>query len=358
MIELYFILVVLGVNWLLIFVGQQFNVLNIVMQLIGAMLIAPIISIHFPQIDINHIANGDIVKKVYEVCFVMLITYILHDNIDGNYQKKDLQLVIPSFFIPFISGVICSIIWFEKFHLQQAIVFGIIFSITAVPVLYMYLKCMNYNTENTKFFIQSAIMIDIISWLAYSLVSEFHYSILALLFISFLASYITSKFKPKFSGIILILTLLITSYFKDNLLLVGVVYIITSSYLKIPINLYFSEVTINKFNSYLFIPVILFVGLLKIKWNEIEVVFNYKLLVLLILPLISKILGNYIGLTWLKKDDKLNSSILLNTRGLTEIVFLNLVFGMKIIDSYTYVIFLIMSLICTLLPAFFCKKQI
>lgn len=355
--ELLIILAIIVINFILISIGKKTKVINIVMQLVGAILITPIIQIYYPELKITEIVNSDTIKNLYDICFIILIAYILHDNIDCKYQKNDMKLVIPSFFIPFVCGFLSSILWLGELQIQTAVVFGVIFSITAVPVLHMYLKDMNYNEESIKFFIQSAVMIDIISWIAHSLVSEFHYSILLLSLIAFLVSYITSKFNPKFSGFMLVMTLFLTSYFKGNLLLVGVIYVITSSYLKIPINVFFSEKTINKCNSYLFIPIILFIGLLKVKWNEIDPVFDYKLLVLLVLPLISKILGNYIGLYWLKKNDKLNSSILLNTRGLTEIVFLNLVFGMNIIDSYTYVIFLIMSLICTLLPAFFCKKQ-
>lgn len=357
MIEICFILAVLASNLILVFIGKKLNMLTIIMQLVGAIVMAPIISINFPNINIAQIANSEIIKKIYEICFVILMAYILHDNIDCNYQKKDMQLVIPSFFLPFISGIICSIVWFGSFQIQQAIVFGIIFSITAVPVLYMYLKGMNYNAENTKFFIQAAIMIDIISWIAHSLVSDFHYSIVFLVLGSGLLAYITKKINPKLSGIILLIVLMIASHYKSNILLVGVIYVLTASYLKISINLILSEKSINCLNNYLFVPLLLFVGLAKVNWSGIHPNLDIKLLLLIFIPLISKTVGNYIGLTLLKKEDRFSSSILLNTRGLTEIVFLNLVFSQKIIDSYTYIIFLIMSLICTLLPVFFCKKQ-
>lgn len=348
---------ILIVNILLILLGKKLNIINIVMQLIGAIVIAPIVAIYLPNLEISKIANSYMIKIIYDICFIVLIAYILHDNIDCKYQKKDMKLVVPSFFIPFICGFFTSIMWLGELKIQSAVVFGIIFSITAVPVLYMYLKSMNYNEENTKFFIQAAVMIDIISWLAHSLVSEFHYSILLLVILSFFIAYITSKIKPQLSGIMLITILLIGSYFKSNLLLIGVIYVVTASYLKMPINLLFSDTKINQLNNYLFIPIILYIGLFKVSWNQIVPIYDYKLLLLIILPVVSKIIGNYIGLYLLKKEDKFNSSILLNTRGLTEIVFLNLVFNMKIIDSYTYVIFLIMSLICTILPVFFCKKQ-
>lgn len=358
MSEMLFIVFIISVNLILISVGKKLNVINIVMQIMGAMIIAPIITIYLPVLNFSEISGNNNIKKIYDFCFVLLIAYILHDNIDCRIQKKYIKLVIPSFFIPFITGFISSIIWLGKFQLQSAVVFGIIFSITAVPILYMYLKNMNYSEENIKFFIQTAVMIDIISWLVHSFVSDFHYSIFLLALLSFIVAYITVKIKKNLSGVMLIIILLITSYFKSNILLVGVIYVITVSYFKTPINLILQEDTINKLNNYILIPIILFIGLFKVNWNSIHPVFEYKLLILIIFPLISKIAGNYLGLYLLDKKDKLNSSILLNTRGLTEIVFLNLVFEMNIIDSYTYVLFLIMSLLCTLLPVFFCKKQI
>lgn len=356
MIEIYFILAILTANWFLLVIGKKLNVLNIIMQLIGAMAIAPIISINFPELQIEQIANSELIKKLYEFCFIILIAYILHDSIDCNYQKKDILLVIPSFFIPFISGVISSIIWFGEFKLQQSIVFGIIFSITAVPVLYMYLKGMNYSAENIKFLIQAAIMIDVISWVTHSLVSDFHYSIFLLAFFSYSLAYLTKRINSNTSGIVLILILIISSYYKSNILLIGVIYVVTASYLKMPINLILKEKTVNNLNNYLFVPILLFIGLVKVNWASIQLNIDIKLFLLIFVPLISKIIGNYIGLSLLKKENKLNSSILLNTRGLTEIVFLNLVFSQKIIDSYTYIIFLVMSLIGTLLPVFFYKK--
>lgn len=357
MLGLYFILTIFLLNIVLVFVGKKLNVLTIVMQLVGAIIIAPIIAINYPQLHIDKLASQEIVKIIYDICFVILIAYVLHDSIDTKYDKNNLKLVLPSFFVPFFSGIICSIVWLGNFQLQPAIVFGIIFSITAVPVLYMYLKGMNYNAENTKFFIQAAITIDVISWIAHSMVSNFHYSVIVLCFIAVIAAYVTKKTNTHLSGIVLVVILFLASYLKSNVLLVGVCYVVTSSYLKMPIQLLFKETTINLFNNYLFVPVLLFVGLCKVNWGSIHPVFDIKLLLLIFVPLVSKIIGNYIGLSLLNKPEKLSSSILLNTRGLTEIVFLNLVFGLKIIDSYTYVIFLIMSLICTMLPVFFCKKQ-
>jgi hypothetical protein len=117
------------------------------------------------------------------------------------------------------------------------------------------------------------------------------------------------------------------------------------------IELFFDTKKLEKSNTYLFIPIVLFIGLCKVNWATIEIQINIKTVLLMTLPIIFKMIGNYVGLYLLNKENKITSRILLTTRGLTEIVFLNLVFGLNYIDSYTYVIFLIMSLISTIFPS-------
>ena len=346
------ILILLGIiliNYILISIGKKFNLLNIMLQLIGAMIVVPIFSI-YSSVDVNQLINNDIIKNVYNFSFVLLIAYILHDNIDCNYQKKDIKLVIPSFFIPFISGVIFSYFWYGLFILKVSIVFGVIFSITAVPVLYMYLNNMNYSNEDKKFFIQTAVMIDVFSWLINSFTMDFNPIIIILCLISICSAFLVNYIKPSLSGLVFVLILGITSYFKSNVLLVGVLFVLISSYLKKPISLIIKDEYMNKINTYILIPLILFIGLLKVNWKQINIDLNLLTIMIILLPILTKIIGNYIGLILVKKENKLKTSILLNTRGLTEIVFLNLVFEFKLIDNKLYILFLIMSLISTLLP--------
>ncbi|MNG30432.1 hypothetical protein D3C84_1160480 [compost metagenome] len=49
---------------------------------------------------------------------------------------------------------------------------------------------------------------------------------------------------------------------------------------------------------------------------------------------------------------KWREALLLNTRGLTEIVFLNLLLQQQVISAQLYFSLMLMSLIATLLPAF------
>jgi hypothetical protein len=76
---------------------------------------------------------------------------------------------------------------------------------------------------------------------------------------------------------------------------------------------------------------------------------------LLALPVLSKVLGSWLGLHWADPSAaarvKWRESLLLNIRGLTEIVFLNLLLQLQLIDSLIYFGLLLMSLFSTLLPA-------
>ena len=214
----------------------------------------------------------------------------------------------------------------------------------------MYLNNMNYSNEDKKFFIQTAVMIDVFSWLINSFTMDFNPIIIILCLISICSAFLVNYIKPSLSGLVFVLILGITSYFKSNVLLVGVLFVLISSYLKKPISLIIKDEYMNKINTYILIPLILFIGLLKVNWKQINIDLNLLTIMIILLPILTKIIGNYIGLILVKKENKLKTSILLNTRGLTEIVFLNLVFEFKLIDNKLYILFLIMSLISTLLP--------
>ena len=75
---------------------------------------------------------------------------------------------------------------------------------------------------------------------------------------------------------------------------------------------------------------------------------------LILLPFMSKFLANYIAYYFIGlKPDKLDS-IILSTRGLTEIVFLNMAKQAGFISDYFYLI--LMSLFSTIIPRTLIEK--
>jgi hypothetical protein len=80
-----------------------------------------------------------------------------------------------------------------------------------------------------------------------------------------------------------------------------------------------------------------------------------QLAALLLLPIASKLLGNWLGLGWAGASfagaSRWRESVLLNIRGLSEIVFLNLLLQQQLISPPLYFALMLMGLIATLLPA-------
>ncbi len=80
-----------------------------------------------------------------------------------------------------------------------------------------------------------------------------------------------------------------------------------------------------------------------------------NLLALIVLPIASKLLGNWIGVRWAAPSFagavRWKEALLLNIRGLSEIVFLNLLLQQGLISPSLYFALMLMSLIATLLPA-------
>jgi hypothetical protein len=72
-------------------------------------------------------------------------------------------------------------------------------------------------------------------------------------------------------------------------------------------------------------------------------------------PIASKIAGNWLGLRWATLSfpgaSRWRESLLLNIRGLSEIVFLNLLLQQQLISPALYFALMVMSLTATLLPA-------
>ena len=169
----------------------------------------------------------------------------------------------------------------------------------------MYLNNMNYSNEDKKFFIQTAVMIDVFSWLINSFTMDFNTIIIILCLISVCSAFLVNYIKPSLSGLVFVLILGITSYFKSNVLLVGVLFVLISSYLKKPISLIIKDEYMNKINTYILIPLILFIGLLKVNWKQINIDLNLLTIMIILLPILTKIIGNYIGLILVKKENKL-----------------------------------------------------
>src|SRR5690606_25022928 len=89
------------------------------------------------------------------------------------------------------------------------------------------------------------------------------------------------------------------------------------------------------------VPLILTCGVLRVDFHGLGQDVPWLILAtLLALPVASKVLGSWLGLHWAEPHTaarvKWRESLLLNIRGLTEIVFLNLLLQLQLIDAPIY----------------------
>ena len=107
---------------------------------------------------------------------------------------------------------------------------------------------------------------------------------------------------------------------------------------------------------YLCVPVLLACGALQIDMGALDwQQASLWLPVFLLAPVLAKLVGNWLGLSWAwphkSRSVRWQASVLLNIRGLTEVVFLNVLLAQGLIGSLLYFVFLLMSVTATLLPA-------
>lgn len=348
-----------------VILGKRINVIPIVMQLLVAFLIIPWIVYSFKSYGINIstvITNNNYMKFLYDINFALILSYILSDSIGHNIDKKSIKIATLSFIIPFAVGIITAYLYLTTWNILTGVSLALLFSITAVPVLYLLLKSFKYDPLEIKKLIQTAIIIDLVSWTIFALLKDIHNlnKIIYLLLIGMtplVIKYIYKKIKRddlKIYGQVFFVLVLILEYFKLNVLLFGVIYMLCSNILKKEVIMPIPETLSKNYQIWIAIPYILTFGMVQVDISQLIVQLKWNHLLLLILPILSKIVGNYLGLIWANnqqaKKERLIQSILLNTRGLTEIVFLNLLLTNKIIDNITYMVLMFMGLISTLLP--------
>lgn len=347
-------------------IGKKLNIIPIITQLLLAILLLPIVNYSiFPTLNIElfEFLNDGVIKSIYIFNFAMLFGYILSDVIDLKYESKVLKISLPSFFVPFISGFILSYFFFSHNFLTD-IAIGLLCAITAVPVLFIFLKNFNYDKQRTKLLIQVAIVIDILAWSILALAKsstniENLIIVLACGLTPFVLKIIVKK--EKLFSLIFFSAIVFMEIFKLNSMLFGIIFILSMAYLNIKFILPIKKDLFIIYQNYFAVPYILIYGIIQVKYSNFNLNNAWVLVVFIILPIISKLLGNWLGFFWAERElptkQRIKETFLLNTRGLTEIVFLNMLFQQNIINQEIYISCMLMGLISTLIPLFIIEKE-
>lgn len=344
--------------------GRRCGLIPIVSQLLLASLGLPLLMLFWVephwQLDGAALIAPAWLKTLYGASFALLLGHILGDVVELRLDRESLKIAVPSFLVPFVAGAGCGLWLLAGQPWLSTLAVGLVFAITAIPVLYLYLRHIDYPPAATRRLMQSAILIDVTCWLLFGLAqgSLNPLSLLLPLLAAGLPAlgYLLRLRQPWCYGLGFLLLLFAAEHYRLNALLCGIGYLACMAWLKLPLRMPIPAVWLQRLQNGVAIPLILTYGIVQIDLHSILAGFNGgQLAALLLLPIASKLLGNWLGLCWATPSfagaSKWRESLLLNIRGLSEIVFLNLLLQQQLISPALYFALMLMSLVATLLPA-------
>ena len=344
--------------------GQAFGLVPIVSQLILATFGLPLLMVFWiePQWQLTgaQLVTPIWLKSLYSLSFALLLGHILSDVVELRMDRQSLKIAVPSFCVPFCCGLACAFLLLPEQAWLSSLAVGLVFAITAIPVLYLYLRHINYPPAATRRLVQTAILIDVTCWSIFGVAQgSLHLSslLLPLLGACVPLLYRTLRLRqPLLYSLTFFSLLVVAEHYKINALIFGIGYLFCMAWLKLPFQLPMKAVVFKRLQNYLAIPLILTFGIVQINvHNAMGSLGWLQLAALLVLPIVSKVLGSWLGLRWATPSyagaSRWRESLLLNIRGLSEIVFLNLLLQQQLINQALYFALMLMGLIATLMPA-------
>ncbi|MDD1137190.1 sodium:proton antiporter [Pseudomonas sp. TNT2022 ID233] len=346
-------------------VGRHFGLIPIVSQLLLASFGLPLLMYFWiePGWQLNGaelIAPGWL-KNLYSLSFALLLGHILSDVIDLRLDRQSVKIALPSFAVPFTCGLATAYWLLPTQPWINSLAIGLVFAITAIPVLYLYLRHIDYPPAATRRLVQTAILIDLTCWTLFGLAQgSLHLSSLLLPLGLACVPVLLRVFgirRPLTYSLGFFALLVLAEHYKLNALIFGIGYLLCMAALKVPLVLPLPAHWMNRLQTWVAIPLILTFGIVQIDVHSaLASLGAVQWAALLLLPVASKILGNWLGLGWAGASfagaSRWRESVLLNIRGLSEIVFLNLLLQQQLISPALYFALMLMGLIATLLPAF------
>ena len=348
-----------GVTWL----GKRLRLMPIVSQLLLATLGLPLLLLYStPQgFGAEQLLAPDWLALLYGLAFALMLGHILSEVIDLGLDASSIKIALPSFFLPFFCGLACALWLLPAQSGLASIAVGLLFALSAIPVLFLYLQHFGYPPAKIRQLLQAAILMDLLCWAIFA-VAEGSSAPDKLLW-PLLGACLPLPLKllrvrsAWLNGLCFFALLLTMQQLKLNALVFAIGYLLLLAGLRLPLRLPLPAAWFGALQTWLAVPLILSYGLLQVDWRSAWDGYSWlQLGALLLLPIVSKLAGNWLGLSWAESRlgprlGKWRESLLLNTRGLTEIVFLNLLLQQQIISAELYFALMLMGLIATLLPA-------
>ncbi|MEE1921761.1 sodium:proton antiporter [Pseudomonas sp. 148P] len=345
-------------------IGRRLGLINIVSHLLLATLGLPLLMLFWVephwQLSGAELVAPSWLKTLYGLSFALLLGHILSDVVDLKVDRQSLKIALPSFLVPFACGLACAVLLLPGQSWLSALALGLVFAITAVPVLYLYLRNIDYPPAATRRLMQVAIGIDLLCWLLFGLgqgsLAPMSLAWPLLAACVPLPMYLVGLRRPWLFGLTFLALLFVAEHYRLNALILGIGYMACLAWLKVPLRLPLPALWIKRLQQGVAIPLIITFGIVQIDFQHLLQHLDLgQLAALVALPIISKMLGNWLGLKWAEPSfpgaSRWRENLLLNIRGLSEIVFLNLLLQQQLISPALYFALMLMSLIATLMPA-------
>ncbi|OLS64019.1 sodium:proton antiporter [Pseudomonas putida] len=345
-------------------IGRRLGLISIVSHLLLATLGLPLLMLFWVephwQLSGAALIAPSWLKTLYGLSFALLLGHILSDVVDLKLDRQSLKIALPSFLVPFACGLGCGFLLLPDQPWLTALALGLVFAITAVPVLYLYLRNINYPPAATRRLMQVAIGIDLLCWLLFGLgkgsLEPMSLAWPLLAACAPLPMYLLGLRRPWIFGLTFLALLFVAEHYKLNALIFGIGYMACLAWLKLPLRLPLSAAWIKRLQHGVAIPLIITFGIVQIDFGHLlQNLDGLQLGALIVLPILSKMAGNWLGLRWATLSfpgaSRWRENLLLNIRGLSEIVFLNLLLQQHLISPALYFALMLMSLIATLMPA-------
>lgn len=370
-------------SWIFNRIGQP----GVLGEIIAGIILGPSVLGHYFPDAFNFIFSKDSLENVYLISQIGLILFMFVIGLEVDFKvlknKFNETLVIShaGILVPFFLGIISSFYIYEKYASQQtsflafALFIGISMSITAFPVLARIVQERNLaKTQLGVLSIASAANDDVTAWCLLAIVialtksgtstSAFITVGLTIVYILFMFLCVRPFFR-KISQIhanneilnksligLIFLTLIISASITE---LIGI-HALFGGFIAgvvMPSNLGFRHIMMNKVEDVtlaFFLP--LFFAYTGLNTNLL-LINSWSMVGICLLLILIAIAGKFggctiaaklVGETW---HDSLTIGMLMNTRGLMELVALNIGYEMGVLPKSIYAVLIIMALVTT-----------
>jgi hypothetical protein len=287
--------------------GRHFGLIPIVSQLLLASFGLPLLMYFWIepgwQLSGAELIAPGWLKDLYSLSFALLLGHILSDVIDLRLDRQSVKIAVPSFAVPFACGLAAACWLLPAQPWLNSLAIGLVFAITAIPVLYLYLRHIDYPPAATRRLVQTAILIDLTCWTLFGLAQgSLHLSSLLLplgLACVPLLLHLLRVRRPLTYSLGFFALLVLAEHYKLNALIFGIGYLLCMALLKVPLVLPLPARWMSRLQTWIAIPLILTFGIVQIDVHSaLASLGAVQWAALLLLPIASKLLGNWLGLGW------------------------------------------------------------